>query len=153
MRRRRWIRKIGAIFGTIVLGGLLGFLIPTLVAEYSPQPAVDPSQAARAPGTAAELPIAREFINAFVTNDQAKLHAIGADETSAVKANDLAGQVTAIGKPVLLGALGAPGASLQAYAAQATMRDGTQTILSWRVLTVSGRVGLVLPPSPLNPNP
>jgi hypothetical protein len=152
MRRRRWIRRIGAIFGTLVLGGLLGFLIPTVVSEYAPQPPVDAALAARNANNA-ELPIAREFINAFVANDQAKLHAIGADETSAVKANDLAGQVAQIGKPVLLGALGAPGASLQAYAAQAVMRDGTQTILSWRVLTVSGRVGLVLPPSPLNPNP
>ena len=37
MRRRRWIRRIGALLGTVALGVVLGFLIPTIVAEYSPK--------------------------------------------------------------------------------------------------------------------
>ena len=125
MQLRRRLRRVGAIVGTIAIGGLLGFLVP----------------------------IARDFINAFVSNDQARLKALGAGELDTVKANDLAGQVVEVGKPVLLGTVGGPGISIQAYAAPATMTDGTKTILSWRVVTNSGRAGLILPPGALDPTP
>src|SRR5437868_12698178 len=149
MRFRRWTRRLGAIFGTIALGGTLGFLIPTVIAEYTPQKPVE-GGLVTVNSSAPELPIAREFINAFVRNDQATLHALGADETAAVKANDLASQVAKIGDPVLLGTAGQSGASVQAYASEATLNDGTQTILSRRLLTISGRVILILPPQALD---
>lgn len=152
MRLRRVIRRIGAVVGTIALGGLLGFLIPTVVAEYSPQPA--PSRVTVSNGmTSTELPIARQFITAFVNNDQAALKELGADEVDTVKANDLALAANAVGTPVLLGSVGGPGVSIQAYAAKVTMNDGTTTVLSWRVLTQSGRATLIPPPSALNPAP
>jgi len=154
MQLRRGLRRVGAIVGTVALGGLLGFIVPTVVAEYSPTPAQQPpSQARGMPASIVELPIARDFINAFVSNDQAKLKALGAVELDAVKANDLAGQVISVGKPVLLGTVGGPGISIQAYAAEATMTDGSKTILSWRVATNSGRAGLILPPNGLDPTP
>ncbi len=152
MRRRRWTRRIGALVGTVALGAVLGFLIPTIAAEYLPRtPNAAPT--ADLANTASELPIARDFINAFVANDQAKLHKLGADETDTVKANDLASQVSQIGKPVLLGSVGGPGVSIQAYASQAVLRDGTVTILSWRVWTTSGRATLILPPDALESKP
>jgi len=152
MRRRRWTRRIGALVGTVALGAVLGFLIPTIAAEYLPRtPNAAPT--GDLANTAAELPIARDFINAFVANDQAKLHKLGADETDTVKANDLASQVSQIGKPVLLGSVGGPGVSIQAYASQAVLRDGTVTILSWRVWTTSGRATLILPPDALESKP
>jgi hypothetical protein len=152
MRRRWWIRRIGGIFGTVALGALLGFLIPTIVAEYTPRQ-VTSNEALPIPTAATELPIARQFINAFVVNDQAKLRSLGADETDTVKANDLANQVTKISTPVLLGSVGGTGASIQAYAADVTMLDGSTRILSWRVLTQSGRATLLLPPPPLGDQP
>lgn len=155
MRRRRWTRRIGAVLGTIALGGLLGFLVPTVIAEYSPTPAAAGPGGAPAQdgfGTT-ELPIAREFINAFVTNDQARLKALGADEVDTVKANDLAGQGLKIGKPVLLGSVSGTGVSIQAYAAEVMLPNGSSTILSWRVLTNSGRATLILPPDPLGNQP
>jgi hypothetical protein len=152
MRRRWWIRRIGAIFGTVAVGALLGFLIPTIVAEYTPQP-VATNEALPIPTAATELPIARQFINAFVVNDQEKLRSLGADETDTVKANDLANQVSKISTPVLLGSVGGTGASIQAYAADVTMLDGSTRILSWRVLTQSGRATLLLPPPPLGDAP
>jgi hypothetical protein len=152
MRFRRWTRRIGAIFGTVVIGALLGFLIPTIVAEYQPQKTAQGGPVT-VNSTAPELPIARQFINAFVRNDQQTLRALGADETAAVKANDLAGQVSTIQNPVLLGTAGAAGASVQAYASDAVLNDGTHTILSWRVLTLSGRVVLILPPHALDATP
>lgn len=152
MRRRRWMRRFGAVFGTVALGGLLGFLVPTILAEYTPQP-VTSNDAFPIPTAATELPIARQFINAFVVNDQEKLRKLGADETDTVKANDLANQVAKVSTPVLLGSVGGPGASIQAYASDVTMNDGTQKILSWRVLTQSGRATLILPPPPLTDKP
>jgi len=152
MRFRRWTRRIGAIFGTVAIGALLGFLIPTVVAEYQPQKATE-SGLVTVNSSAPELPIARQFINAFVRNDQQTLRALGADETAAVKANDLATQVSTIQNPVLLGTAGAAGASVQAYASDAVLNDGTHTILSWRVLTLSGRVVLILPPRALDSTP
>ena len=153
MRRRRWTRRIGGVVGTLMLGAVLGFLVPTIVAEYTPRANAGAAPATSMQNTSPELPIAREFINAFVVNDQAKLHQLGADETDTVKANDLASQVSQIGKPVLLGSIGGPGISLQAYASDAILRDGTVTILSWRVLTTSGRATLILPPEALSPTP
>ncbi len=152
MQLRRRLRRVGAIVGTVAIGGLLGFLVPTVVAEYSPAPQQQ-TQVRQAATSMVELPIARDFINAFVSNDQARLKALGAAELDTVKANDLAGQVVDVGKPVLLGSVGGPGISIQAYAAPATMTDGTKTILSWRVVTNSGRAGLILPPGALDPTP
>jgi len=153
MQLRRKLRRVGAIVGTIAIGGLLGFLVPTVVAEYSPAPQQQQPQARQMAASMVELPIARDFINAFVSNDQARLKALGAAELDTVKANDLAGQVVEVGKPVLLGTVGGPGISIQAYAAPATMTDGMKTILSWRVVTNSGRAGLILPPGALDPSP
>ena len=153
MQLRRGLRRVGAIVGTVALGGLLGFLVPTVVAEYSPTPQQQQPPTRQMATTMVELPIARDFINAFVSNDQARLKALGAAELDAVKANDLAGQVISVGKPVRLGTVGGPGISIQAYAAEATMTDGSKTILSWRVATNSGRAGLILPPNGLAPTP
>src|SRR4051794_5454154 len=153
LRLRVWTRRVGAIVGTVVLGALLGFLVPTIAAEYAPhhdEPL--PGGVAPSNGTA-ELPIARAFINAFVVNDQAALKSLGAGEVDTVKANDLAQQVREVSPPVLLGSVGGPGISIQAYASVATMNDGSQPILSWRVATTPGRAGLLLPPQALGDKP
>jgi hypothetical protein len=154
MRLRLWIRRTGAIFGTVALGALIGILVPTIAAEYAPQPARQLLPAGTAQSsTNHELPIARAFIDAFVVNDQSRLKELGAAEIDTVKANDLAQQVQHVGQPVLLGSIGGPGISIQAYASVATMNDGSKTILSWRVVTSSGRAALVLPPQGLDPKP
>jgi hypothetical protein len=136
----------------MALGALLGFLVPMIVSEYAPRP-VTSNAALPIPTAATELPIARQFINAFVVNDQVKLRALGADEADTVKANDLANQVEKVTPPVLLGSVVGAGASIQAYASSVTMLDGTQRILSWRILTSSGRATLILPPQALGSNP
>jgi hypothetical protein len=154
MRLRLWIRRIGAILGTVALGALIGFIVPTMAAEYAPAPPHQPLPAGTSQSsTNQELPIARAFIDAFVVNDQTRLKELGAAEIDTVKANDLAQSVQQVGQPVLLGSIGGPGISIQAYASVATMNDGSKTILSWRVVTTSGRAGLVLPPSGLDPRP
>lgn len=152
MQRRRWTRRIGTVVGTVALGGLIGFLVPTILAEYSPTPETA-NTVLPVPTMATEIPIAREFINAFVVNDQERLTALNADEKDKVKANDLANQVSNIQTPVLLGSIGGAGASIQAYASEVTLADGSQKLLSWRVLTTSGKATLILPPQPLGDTP
>ncbi len=66
MRRRRTVvRRISRAVATVAVGGLLGFLVPTVIADLSPQPEVE--------AVVAESPVARQFIKAFIADDQATL--------------------------------------------------------------------------------
>lgn len=146
MRRRRWIKKLGAIVGTVALGGLLGFLVPTVVAEFTPKPQVDAFRTT-------ESPIAREFIIAFLTNDQETLKQLKVSEQTAFSASNLVATTKRVGPPVLLGVKAFPGVSFHAYASAATLTDGTDTILSWRVATIAGLPYLIPPPDPIRSTP
>jgi hypothetical protein len=146
MRRRRWIRRVTAILGTVALGGLLGFLVPTVISDFSPKTETVVAQSD-------ESPIARAFINAFVTNDQAKLRQLGASETESAMANSLANAVSKVGQPVLLGVKALPGRSMQAYASSVILADGTPSILSWRVWMIGGLPALIAPPNPVGLTP
>jgi hypothetical protein len=146
MRRRRWIRRVRAIAGTVALGGLLGFLVPTVISDFSPRTdAVIP--------TSDESPIAREFIDAFVRNDQPRLRQLGANEMESAMANSLASSVAKVGPPVLLGVKALPGFSMQAYASPVVLADGSQSVLSWRVWMFGGLPALIPPPKPLDSSP
>ena len=69
MRRRgKWARRIGRAAGTVTIGLLLGFLVPTMAQDMSPKPEVQ--------ATVAEAPLARQFINAFIADDTATLNAL-----------------------------------------------------------------------------
>jgi hypothetical protein len=146
MRRRRWTRRFGAVFGTFALGGLLGFLVPTVAAEFAPP---TPTASLRA----AESPIARQFIVAFLTNDQEALKALKVPEQTAFRATTLATTTKRLGPPILLGVSSFPGAAFHAYASTATLSDGTETMLSWRVVTIGGLPYLLLPPDPIEGTP
>ena len=63
MRRRRTVRWISHAAATAAVGALLGFLVPTMITDLSVKPEVE--------AVVAESPVAREFIQAFVTDDQA----------------------------------------------------------------------------------
>jgi len=65
-RRRLWVRRLVRGVGTLAVGALLGFLVPTVAADLTPKPEV---AQARVP----ESPVARKFIDAFVADDQATL--------------------------------------------------------------------------------
>src|SRR5262245_28776627 len=65
-RARRWFRRIAAVLATVAIGVMLGYLVPTVIADYTPKPQV---QAA----VAAESPLARAFIRAYVAADQPAL--------------------------------------------------------------------------------
>lgn len=146
MRRRRWMRRIGAVFGTVALGGLLGFLVPTVAGEFAP-PA--PTGAPRT----TESPIARQFITAFLANDQQTLKDLKVPEETAVRATTLSTTTKKVGQPILLGVRAFPGASFHAYASTATLGDGSEVILSWRIVMINGLPYLIVPPDPIEGTP
>ena len=37
-RRRKWLRRIGRAAGTVAIGLLIGFIVPTVAQDLSPKP-------------------------------------------------------------------------------------------------------------------
>lgn len=140
LRRRRKIRRfLVRGIATLAIGGFIGFLVPTVIADLSPQP----EQQFPAP----ESPVARQFINAFASDDQAVLTAMGVNADIKLRASRHRADFLEIQTPIHLGSYVAGGGqAVHAYAAKAVMNDGTETMLGWRVATQGGGVGYVTPP-------
>jgi len=145
-RARRWFRRIGAVLATVAIGAMLGYLVPTVIADYTPKPQV---QAA----VAAESPLARAFINAYLADDQLKLGELGVSDDIKLQATSCRATLASIDPPTHLGSYVAGGFSLHSYAAHAKQQDGTDVLLSWRIYTSGGTVGLIDPPQPGNTSP
>ncbi len=138
-RRRRWGRRISRGIATIAVGGLLGFLVPTIVRDLSPQPAAETR--------VAESPVARQFINAFTADDQGALTAMGVAADTKLRASRFRAQFARVDVPVHLGSYIAGGFSLHAYSAHVLLPDGTEELRSWRVATAGGQALLIPPPN------
>lgn len=144
MRRRRvWVRRISRAIATIAIGGLLGFLVPTVARDLSAQP--------EAEGVVAESLVARRFIDAFVVDDQAKLTSMGVTAEVLARATKFKTDYARVDPPVHLGAYSAGNFRFDAYAAHVLLPNGTEDLLSWRVISSGGRATLVLPPIPIQP--
>jgi len=142
-RRRIWVRRISRGIATIAIGALLGFLVPTIISDLSDKPEVE--------AIVAESPVARQFITAFITDDQGTLQRMGAPAEITARAAKLKAEYVRVDPPVHLGSYNAGGISLHTYAAPVLAIDGTENLLSWRVISRGGRATLVLPPSPIEP--
>ena len=144
-RTRRWIRRIAAALATVAIGAMLGYLVPTVVADYTPKPEVEPQ--------VAESPVARAFIRAFVRDDQATLDALGVPAEVKLRATSFKTDLASIDQPVHLGSFIGGGFSLHGYAAKAKDPDGKDVMLAWRVITANGQILLLDPPQPGNVSP
>ncbi len=139
MRRRHlWFRRITTAVATTAVGALLGFLVPTIIADLSPRPA---QEAARV----SESPVAREFIDAYVGDNQATLDRLGVDADRKLRATRYRTEFERVDRPVHLGSYVGSGFTVHGYAATVIDREGKPGLLSWRVATIAGRV-VVLPP-------
>ena len=138
-RRRKWTRRISRGIATIAIGGLLGFLVPTIVRDVSPQPVAETR--------VAESPVSRQFINAFTADDQGALTAMGVSADTKLRASRFRAQFKRVDVPVHLGSYVAGGFSLHTYSAHVVMSDGTEEIRSWRVATAGGQALLIPPPT------
>jgi hypothetical protein len=142
MRRRRiWLRRIGRAVGTVAVGAMLGFLIPTISNDLTPKPEV---QAA-----VAENPLARQFISAFLADDQTVLDGMNVSADVKLRASRFRADYQRIDPPVHLGSFVGGGYTVHAYGVHVVRPDGSEDTLSWRVFTAGGQVGLILPPSPI----
>jgi hypothetical protein len=144
-RARRWLRRIAAVLATVAIGVMLGYLVPTIVADFTPKPDVQ--------AVVAESPLARAFIRAYVADDQDELTALGVSAEVKLKATSFRTDLASIDDPVHLGSYVAGGFSLHSYAAKAKQQDGTDVLLSWRVITSGGQVLVLDPPQPANVQP
>jgi hypothetical protein len=144
MRRRgKWARRIGRAAGTVTIGVLLGFLVPTMLQDMSPKPSVQAS--------VPEAPLARQFINAFVADDTTTLNALRIRSDIQLRAARLRSDYARVDPPIHLGSYVAGGFTLHAYAVHVVRPGGQQDTLSWRVVTAAGQVALILPPPPIEP--
>ncbi len=127
----------------MAVGSFLGFLVPTIAADLTPQPQV---QAA-----VAENPLARQFINAFVADDQAALGTLNVRSDIKLRASRFRADFLRVDAPVHLGSYVGAGYTVHAYGIHVVRQDGTEDTLSWRVITGGGQVGLIMPPSGVEP--
>lgn len=144
-RRRRWWRRISTALATVAIGAMLGFLVPTVVSDYTAQPEVQ--------ARTAESPVARQFIEAFLADDQATLTALDVGSDVKLRATRFRSELSRVGPPIHLGSTVGAGFSLHGYAARVVKGDGSEDLLSWRVATAGGQVLLILPPSPIEAEP
>src|SRR3954469_8086038 len=142
-RRGRWARRVGRAAGTVASGLLLGFLVPTVATDLAPKPDV--------PTAVAENPLSREFVNAFLADDQAVLDQLKVSADVKLRASRFRADYTRIDPPIHLGSYVGGGYSVHAYGIHVVRGDGTEDTLSWRVFTTGGQVGLIMPPSPIEP--
>jgi hypothetical protein len=124
---------------TLAVGGLLGFLVPTIVADFTTQP--------DAQARTAESPVARQFITAYVADDQATLDLLGINAATKAKSARVKAEYVKVDPPVHLGSFVIGGGlTLHGYAADVVDNEGIQDQLAWRVVTGAGAVELIDPP-------
>ena len=140
MRRRGvWKRRIGRAGATLAIGGLIGFLVPSIVADLTPKP--------EAQARTAESPVARQFITAYVADDQSTLDLLGVPAAVKAKSARVKAEYIKVDPPVHLGSwVIGNGLSLHAYASHVVDNSGADSQLAWRVATQAGRVELIDPP-------
>lgn len=138
-RRRRVTRFLVRGLATAAIGGFVGFLVPTVISDLSPKPAIE--------GTAApESPVARQFINAFTADDQGALTAMNIPAEVKLRASRFRADFARVDVPVHLGSYVSGGFTLHAYAAHAVNTDGSDTTLGWRIATAGGQIIFIPPP-------
>jgi hypothetical protein len=131
------------VVGTFAIGLTLGFLVPTMAADLSPQPDVQ--------ARVAEAPLARQFINAFIADDAATLDSLHISLDIKNRAARFRADYARVDTPVHLGSYVGGGYTVHAYGIHVVRRDGAEDTLSWRVVTGGGQVALILPPNPIEP--
>jgi hypothetical protein len=124
---------------TLAIGGLLGFLVPTIIADFTTKP--------DAQSRTAESPVARQFITAYLADDQATLDLLGINAATKAKSARVKAEYVKVDPPVHLGSFVIGGGlTLHGYAADVVDNAGVQDQLGWRVVTGAGAVELIDPP-------
>lgn len=141
MRRRGvWRRRLSRAGATLAIGALIGFLVPSITQDLTPKPETTESRTA-------ESPVARQFINAYVADDQSTLDLLGISAAVKAKSARVKAEYVKVDPPIHLGSwVVGNGLSLHAYSAHVVDNSGADGQLAWRVATQAGRVELIDPP-------
>ena len=138
-RRRVWMRRITRATATVAVGALVGFLVPRVSADFTAQP--------QEQAQTSESPVARAFIDAYVSDDQATLDNMGATADTKQKAARFKAEYQKVDPPVHLGSwIIQGGITLHGYSAHVVDANGQDDQLGWRVLTVAGSAAIIDPP-------
>jgi hypothetical protein len=138
-RRGVWRRRIARGVATVAVGGLLGYLVPMVVTDFNQTPQEE--------AATSESPVARAFIDAYVSDDQATLDRFGVSADTKQKASRFKAEYAKVDPPVHLGSwIVSGGVTLHAYAAHVVDANGADDQLAWRVVTFAGSVGIIDPP-------
>ena len=133
------MRRITRATATIAVGALVGFLVPTVAADFTAKPEVQ--------AQTNESPVARSFIDAYVSDDQVTLDKMGASADTKQKAARFKAEYTKVDPPVHLGSwIIGGGITLHGYAAHVVDGQGQDAQLAWRVYTVAGQAAIIDPP-------
>jgi hypothetical protein len=134
------LRPIRSILATLVVGGMLGFLVPTFAAGLQ----TDAPQMV----TNGETVAARRFIVALLSNDQATLQEVSIQPGAAIEAAKLGVTDASVTSLTFLGSSSGQGVHLHSYAAEFTNPDGKKVLRGFRVATVGPFALLYAPPEP-----
>ena len=134
-----WIRRLTKVVATLAIGAMLGFLVPTFINDYTPEPDVR--------ARVAESPVARQFIDAYLQDDKATLDALNVGADDKLQSARFRAEFARVDEAIHLGSYIGGGFSLHAYAAHVVRPDGTEDLLSWRIVTAGGQVFIVDPPT------
>jgi len=138
-RRRIWMKQITRAIATVAVGALIGFLVPTVSADFTAKPAVQ--------AQTNESPVARSFIDAYVSDDQVTLDRMGASADTKQKAARFKAEYAKVDPPVHLGSwVIQNGITLHGYSAHVVDSAGQESQLAWRVFTSAGQAALIDPP-------
>jgi hypothetical protein len=133
------MRRITRGTATVAVGALLGFLVPTISADFTAKPEVQ--------AQTNESPVARSFIDAYVSDDQVTLDKMGASADTKQKAARFKAEYTKVDPPVHLGSwIIGGGITLHGYAAHVVDGQGQDSQLAWRVYTAAGQAAIIAPP-------
>ena len=102
---------------------------------------------ARCPSPRRQSPVARQFIDAYLQDDKATLDALNVGADDKLQSARFRAEFARVDEAIHLGSYIGGGFSLHAYAAHVVRPDGTEDLLSWRIVTAGGQVFIVDPPT------
>jgi hypothetical protein len=136
-------RRIRSIVATILVGAMLGFLVPTFVSGLQDQPLPADN------GTGETL-TARRFMVALLSNDQITLRQVSVQPTDAIEAARLGVTNASVTSLTFLGSSDDGGVHFNQYAVEFTNPGGQKILRGFRVATVGQFAILADPPEPVS---
>lgn len=143
-RRRRWFRRVKRVATTVALGLLIGWLVPTFIRSYSGEPEI--ANANDPAFTQAEVNLARDFVVAYLFNDQETLGKYAGNDLVSLRAAEQANSFAKAEALTLISANRYATSEIYGFAVKLTGFDGATTVQGFRVLANQSGLTVIEPP-------